>query len=152
MKKILLILLVIIYILSPYDCFPDFIAGWGWVDDLLILYLFWKYFYTPWRKLNQNKSFKQTNRQSFESSQDKSFEDQSCSEINKDPHTVLQVDKNASLAEIKLAYRELANKYHPDKVLYLGEEFSVMAEKRFKEIQKAYQELISKQDASQHQN
>jgi DnaJ like chaperone protein len=31
--------------------------------------------------------------------------------------------------------------YHPDKVIHLGEEFRELAENRFKEIQKAYQEL-----------
>ena len=46
--------------------------------------------------------------------------------------------------EIKNAYKQLANKYHPDKVLHLGEEFKKMAEERFKEIQEAYRELIPK--------
>jgi DnaJ-class molecular chaperone len=36
----------------------------------------------------------------------------------------------------------LAGQYHPDKVSHLGEEFRQLAEKRFKEIQVAYQELI----------
>ena len=45
---------------------------------------------------------------------------------------------------LKHAYRLLAGKYHPDKVAHLGDEFKALAEKRFKEIQKAYQELCSK--------
>jgi DnaJ like chaperone protein len=59
----------------------------------------------------------------------------------KDPHAVLGVSRNASPAEIRQAYRELAQRYHPDKVNHLGEEFRELAEKRFKEVQHAYQEL-----------
>ena len=62
----------------------------------------------------------------------------------KDPYTVLNVDRDASPEEIKNSYKKLANKYHPDKVLHLGEEFKKMAEERFKEIQEAYRELIPK--------
>ena len=36
---------------------------------------------------------------------------------------------------------KIVSKYHPDKVEHLGDEFKVIAEKRFKEIQQAYQEL-----------
>jgi DnaJ like chaperone protein len=61
-----------------------------------------------------------------------------------DPYTVLEIPKDATEEQIKTAYRKLANKYHPDKVLHLGEEFRKLAEKRFKEIQKAYQELVNK--------
>ncbi len=58
-----------------------------------------------------------------------------------DPYSILGVRPDASLDEVKKAYRELANKYHPDKVNHLGEEFKTMAEKRFKEIQAAYETL-----------
>jgi DnaJ like chaperone protein len=57
---------------------------------------------------------------------------------------VLGIERSASVEEIKHAYRELASKYHPDKLEHLGEEFKVLAEKRFKEIQQAYQELTGK--------
>jgi DnaJ like chaperone protein len=57
---------------------------------------------------------------------------------------VLNVDRDASPEEIKNSYKKLANKYHPDKVLHLGEEFKKMAEERFKEIQETYRELIPK--------
>jgi DnaJ-class molecular chaperone len=59
-----------------------------------------------------------------------------------DPYEILNVPKGASIEEIKKAYRELANKYHPDKVNHLGEEFKQLAEKRFKEIEEAYRKLV----------
>ena len=51
------------------------------------------------------------------------------------------VSRSASPDEIKSAYRRLAAKYHPDKVVHLGEEFRELAEQRFKKIQQAYREL-----------
>ncbi|MBU0768631.1 MAG: J domain-containing protein [Proteobacteria bacterium] len=63
---------------------------------------------------------------------------------SRDPYAVLNVPKDASPEEIKKAYRDLANKYHPDKVHHLGDEFRELAEKHFKEIEEAYRELIPK--------
>ena len=62
-------------------------------------------------------------------------------ETLKDPYTILEVDRNATAEEIKKAYRRLVNKYHPDKVVHLGEEFKKLAEKHFKEVQEAYQKI-----------
>ena len=59
-----------------------------------------------------------------------------------DPYEILGIDQSASQEEIKHAYRQLAGKYHPDKVTHLGEEFRALAEKRFKDIQRAYSELV----------
>ena len=61
--------------------------------------------------------------------------------VGKDPYAVLGVDRSASEDEIKRAYRQLAAKYHPDKVTYLGEEFRELAAKRFKEIKAAFDAL-----------
>jgi molecular chaperone DnaJ len=54
----------------------------------------------------------------------------------KDYYEILGVSRNASIEEIKAAYRNLAKKYHPD-VAQNKEE----AEKKFKEINEAYQVL-----------
>jgi len=50
----------------------------------------------------------------------------------KDYYDILGVPRNATLDEIKKAYRELALKYHPDR------NKSKEAEEKFKEINEAY--------------
>ena len=61
-----------------------------------------------------------------------------------DPYKILSVSSDSSNEDIQRAYRNLANKYHPDKVSYLGREFIDLATKKFTQIQKAY-EIIKKE-------
>lgn len=58
-----------------------------------------------------------------------------------DPYTVLEVDRDATDADIKKAYRRLALKFHPDKVRDMGEAYAKQAESRFLEVQEAYEGL-----------
>jgi len=60
----------------------------------------------------------------------------------KDYYNILGVEKDASDDEIKKAYRKLAHQHHPDKP---GGD-----EKRFKEINEAYQVLSDKEKRSQY--
>lgn len=60
----------------------------------------------------------------------------------KDYYNILGVEKNASQEEIKTAYRKLAHQYHPDK--QGGDE------KKFKEINEAYQVLGNAQKRQQY--
>ncbi|WP_116962954.1 DnaJ C-terminal domain-containing protein [Fastidiosibacter lacustris] len=55
--------------------------------------------------------------------------------MEKNYYSILGIDKNASDAEIKKAYRRLAKKYHPD----VSTETN--AEEKFKEVQDAYEVL-----------
>jgi DnaJ like chaperone protein len=135
--KIALSLLAIIYFLLPYDLFPDLFLGWGWIDDLLIFYFLWRFFYRG-KGLFSRKP--QGAEGSGENSEQRESPAGSDGEPN-DPYEVLQIPRGASKEEIKTAYKRLAGKYHPDKVLHLGEEFQALAERRFKEIQAAYQKL-----------
>lgn len=61
---------------------------------------------------------------------------------SKDYYDILGIDRNASEEEIKKAYRKLAREHHPDMV---NESDKNAAEKRFKEINEAYQVLSDPQ-------
>ena len=129
MINIILVILAVLYVLSPYDILPDMLVGWGWLDDLAILGFLWRYFYLKKRKkYAYQHQYRKTE-----------YADRG--ETLKDPYTILEVDRNATAEEIKKAYRRLVNKYHPDKVVHLGEEFKKLAEKHFKEVQEAYQTI-----------
>lgn len=56
-------------------------------------------------------------------------------------YEVLGIDKNASDEEVKKAYRQMAVRYHPDKVASMGEEFQKGAKEKFQHIQAAYDNI-----------
>lgn len=56
-------------------------------------------------------------------------------------YKILGVDINATDDEIKKAYREMAKKYHPDKVAYLGEDVRKSAEQKLQEVNEAYEKI-----------
>ena len=59
----------------------------------------------------------------------------------KNYYKALGLSTSATKAEIKIAYRKLAKKYHPDKVSHLGKEHQKGAEEKFKKVQEAYEQL-----------
>ena len=65
--------------------------------------------------------------------------------MDKDYYKILEVDRKATQAEIKKAYRKLARKYHPD--LNPGDK---AAEAKFKEIQEAYSVLSNPNKRGQY--
>lgn len=139
--RLLLLIGAILYLLFPRDLIPDYFVGWGWIDDLIILYLAWRYFRRhapsrrPWNDSDQSRDNADDQRFHTADSQRGS---------HKSPYTILEIPPGASKEEIKAAYRRLAAKYHPDKVQHLGREFQKLAEERFKEIQQAYDQLIAR--------
>ncbi len=59
-------------------------------------------------------------------------------------YKILEIDPSASNDEVKKAYRELAKKYHPDKVAHLGEEVRKSAEEKIVQLNAAYDAIKEK--------
>ena len=57
-----------------------------------------------------------------------------------DPYAILGVSRDASMDEIKKAYRNLSRKYHPD--ANVNNPNKAAAEEKFKQIQQAYQQIV----------
>lgn len=56
-------------------------------------------------------------------------------------YKILEIESSASVEEIKKAYRKMAVKFHPDKVLDLGEEVQKAAKEKFQKVQEAYDNI-----------
>ncbi len=54
-------------------------------------------------------------------------------------YKILEIERSATDDEVKKAYRNMAKKYHPDKVITDNEAIKKGAEEKFKEVQKAYE-------------
>ena len=54
-------------------------------------------------------------------------------------YKILEIEPSASNDELKKAYRELAKKYHPDKVSHLGDDVKKAAEEKFTKLNAAYE-------------
>jgi DnaJ like chaperone protein len=61
-------------------------------------------------------------------------------DVNSDYH-VLGIEPGASEEEIKKAYRQMAIRYHPDKVIHMGEEYQKGAKEKFQKVQEAYENI-----------
>jgi DnaJ like chaperone protein len=137
-RKLAVAFLGLLYVLFPWDFIPDIIVGLGWLDDSVMLLLLW-----------QVCQYLGKTRQGRNAGKEEPFGGDGTTgwkkpaPETKDPREVLGLSPGADTAEIKAAYRNLAAKYHPDKVEHLGEEFRNLAERRFKDIQAAYQELMA---------
>lgn len=75
---------------------------------------------------NQQRGYQQGNYTSYDSN---------------NAYKVLNLDKTASVDDIKKAYRKMAKKYHPDKIQHLGDTHVKAAEEKFKQIKDAYEQL-----------
>ncbi len=131
------IILAGLYVLSRIDLIPDMLPGWGWIDDLVVLFLLYRYLRRAGRLWGPATGPRQNDG-------DNQRPDETNQGVGSDPYEILGISPDASPEEIRRAYRRLASQYHPDKVSHLGPEFREMAETRFKEIQQAYDQLLGK--------
>jgi len=56
-------------------------------------------------------------------------------------YKILEIDRTASNAEIKKAYRDMVKKYHPDKLQHMDEAYQKGGEEKFRKVQEAYEQL-----------
>jgi len=56
-------------------------------------------------------------------------------------YKILEITKSATNDEVKKAYRRMVKKHHPDKLRHLGEAHQKGAEEKFRQIQKAYEQI-----------
>jgi DnaJ like chaperone protein len=61
-------------------------------------------------------------------------------DVNSDYH-ILGIESTATEEEIKKAYRQMAIRYHPDKVAQMGEEYQKGAKEKFQMVQNAYEAI-----------
>lgn len=70
----------------------------------------------------------------------------------KNYYDILGVNKDASTADIRKAFKKLSIKYHPDKHINDSEEDKKKAEEKFKEINEAYETLSDEQKRNEYDN
>jgi uncharacterized membrane protein YkvA (DUF1232 family) len=145
LRRLLPIVFVILYFLSPIDIVPDFLVGPGWIDDLVLIALliwflsgrplpFFSRFGNPYQEKHGAQSQGPHHASSGADAHEKRDPD--------DPYAMLGVKRGATTEEIKAAYRVAVAQYHPDKVAHLGEELQELAHRKFVAIQKAYEQLM----------
>ena len=166
--KIILVIFGLAYLVSPMDILPDpFIPFLGFLDDTFvlgtILYML-RYNRLPdpsqikrliSRIVRQKKKNHKNNGHSFrtdqnnrqkhtESNEDPDAKDSQASKTNgsQNAYEILGLMPGASKKDIQNAYKAAIKKYHPDKLSHLGDEFAHLANKKFLEIQSAYDYLM----------
>jgi hypothetical protein len=150
----LLLILCILYVLSPIDLLPDVLGLPGRFDDLLValgtlLYLFTGTKKAPGAGRSSRAGRANEGRQGKEGrGESKDSSPGSAPRESQDPYSVLGVNRGADLEEIRSQYKEKLLQYHPDRVQHLGREFHDMAEQRTKEITEAYQQILRERGRS----
>lgn len=147
--RVLPLILVLLYFLSPVDLIPEILVGpVGLIEDILLLGLI-MWFLTARRPGESAGDFYRRYRRykrpspGFGEKEKRDGEAPSGYEKT-DPFEVLGVKPGASSDEIKTAYKRAVAKYHPDKVTHLGKEFQEMAHRKLVAIQSAYEALMKR--------
>ncbi len=151
---IVLIILGILYVITPYNLLPSVIPVIGWIDDIAVTALmiyYMRYGRLPdfinrflGRMTGGGRANAGGNARGGAGGQhdDRQWQTGGAYGGGKtNPYNVLGVSPGASRQEIHEAYRKLAQQYHPDKVSHLGPEIQETAKRKFIEIQQAYEQL-----------
>lgn len=56
-------------------------------------------------------------------------------------YKILEIEKSATDAEVKKAFRTMAKKYHPDKLQHMDEAYRNGAQDKFTKVQEAYEQI-----------
>lgn len=56
-------------------------------------------------------------------------------------YKILEIEKTATNDEVKKAFRKMAKKYHPDKLMDMDEAYRKGAEEKFRNVQEAYETI-----------
>lgn len=125
-KFYILVIILVVYIISPLDLFP-------FVFDDLIASGFLLYF---WRKFKNQKN--RRNYYSGGQSQANIKTGSGGSMSLDDAYRLLNAKPDDPWSEVQKAYKEKMAKSHPDKVAHLGEELQEKANELTLQINKAY--------------
>ncbi len=151
--KIIFVILLILYIINPFDISPDAIPIFGWIDDIFLLGLLLYYLrqgrlpgfllrFSDLFKAKKHHHRGHKNADSFKNDEkDSNSKPKSEAQTDNDPYEILKIKPGASMEEIHTAYRKIAQEYHPDKVSHLGKEFQELAKEKFIKINEAYEKL-----------
>ncbi len=126
-KFYFIIIILIIYIISPLDFFP-FVF-----DDLIasgFLFYFWNKFKNQKNKRNYYSKSRAQQAYAKTDSNGQMNLDEACRLLNVSPDT--------PWSEVQKAYKEKMTKSHPDKVAHLGEELQEKAKELAININNAY--------------
>lgn len=143
----LLLLLGVLYVLSPVDLIPDFLGLPGRLDDLLVALGTLFYLYSASGKI-PGKDRTEEARSSRKGPGGREERRGPAGDSRRedgpgpaDPYEVLGVDRGEDFETIRRRYREKLLQYHPDRVHHLGREFQEMAEQRTKQITEAFRKI-----------
>lgn len=144
----LLLVLLVLYVLSPVDLVPDVLGLPGRLDDLLVAAAGLFYLHQLQRRKpgsgkrpgagrNRDKPRGSTGEQT----EGAGFEDRVPGGY-RDPYEVMGLPPETPVEEIRRHYKEQLLRYHPDRVQHLGEEFQDLAEQKTKDLNSAFEEIL----------
>lgn len=132
--KFLLIVVAVLYFVSPIDALPDLVGPLGRIDDLIVLGLL------LWQSYRQGKAPSEPQNQNNKRASAQATDNFSGIRT---PREIFGLNSTASKEEIDARFKELMKQYHPDRVAHLGEDLKKLAHEKTLQIQRAYEELLA---------